>query len=67
MSQGTGCADKARHRTRWVVTQRRANRSAFGGYRVQRSDYSQVYCPLCEVTWRTKAAYVDALRDADVY
>jgi hypothetical protein len=53
------------HRERWFVLQRHANASAFNGYRPQRSDYSLVGCGACGRRWRTKAAYVEALPDAD--
>lgn len=68
MSGGTVCqcpeskkplADRA-----WRVTARRCNYSAFNGYHWTPSDYSEVRCSACRVSWRTKAAYVDKLPDA---
>lgn len=63
MSQGISCKVKE-HKAKWVVTQRLCNHSAFNGYHQTPSDYSQVLCPLCPQTWRTKAAYVSKLPDA---
>jgi hypothetical protein len=65
MSSGNPCKDRRAHRPHWVVTQRRHNQSAFNGYRVTPSDYSEVRCtaPGCLGVWRTKAAFVDALPD----
>ena len=47
----------------WVVTMRNCNQSAFNGYRVVYSDYSEVRCLRCHGVWRTKAAYVAKLKD----
>lgn len=57
------CKD-ASHKQFWLVTARKCNYSAFNGYRWTPSDYSQVMCPNCNVSWRTKAGYVDALPNA---
>jgi hypothetical protein len=61
------CRDKT-HRPAWSVRVRRANYSAFNGYRRTPSAYSLVHCPKClpplGSLWRTRAAYVDALPDA---
>jgi hypothetical protein len=48
------------------VIVRRANYSAFNGYRYTPSDYSAVRCFVegCGARWRTKAGYVDLLPDA---
>lgn len=54
------CTDKG-HRKSWRVDVRRANFSAFNGYRRTWSPYSQVRCGDCGAVWRTKAAYVDEL------
>ena len=66
MSHGTPCrcteTDKKKN---WVVWQRNCNYSAFNGYKRQYSDYSRVYCEKCQMTWRTKAAYVSQLPDAN--
>lgn len=48
---------------KWVVRDRHCNHSAFNGYRYTPSDYSSVVCYGCGATWRTKAAYVDSLRN----
>jgi len=48
----------------WVVTMRRCNMSAFNGYQVNRSDYSEVTCRLHHARWRTKANYVEDLPDS---
>jgi hypothetical protein len=53
------------HRASWVVVARKHNRSAFNGYHYTRSDYSGVRCTRCDRYWRTKAAYVDELPDAE--
>ena len=52
------------HRASWVVVMRRANRSAFNGYHWTPSDYSALRCLACGRFWRTKAEYVDTVRDA---
>lgn len=62
MSAGVACKIRA-HRTVWVVLQRLSNRSAFNGYRVTPSAYSEVYCAPCRTRWRTTAAYVADLPD----
>ncbi len=53
------------HREHWVVIQRNCNFSAFSGYHETPSDYSAVQCQMtgCFRIWRTKAAYVETLRD----
>ena len=56
---------KCGNRDEWRVTARRCNYSAFNGYRWTPSDYSEVKCFRCVRRWRTKAAYVDRLADAD--
>jgi len=52
------------HRSAWVVTQRKGNRSAFNGYRWTPSAYSEVRCTVGGSVWRSRAAYVDDLPDA---
>jgi hypothetical protein len=64
MSQGTACKDSS-HRADWFVDGRKCNYSAFNGGHHTPSDYSQVWCPNCYTTWRTKAGYVDTLPDRD--
>jgi hypothetical protein len=45
---------------------RNFTRSAFNGYRTQWSASSDVYCAVCGSYWRSKAAWVDELPDADL-
>jgi hypothetical protein len=67
MSGGEACKcgerKKPLHERRWRVLQRKYAYSAFNGYRYTPSDYSCVHCRECGRKWRTKAAYVDDLRD----
>ena len=49
--------------TELVVRQRNCNHSAFSGYHWTPSDYSTVVCLKCHYPWRSKARYVDYLRD----
>lgn len=51
---------RSRH---WRITQRYCNHSAFNGYHRTSSDYSAIVCAECNAHWRTKAAYVGALKD----
>lgn len=60
MSGGRACPQRT-HRGSWRVAVRKANYSAFSGYRRTPSDYSEVACLACRSRWRTKAAYVNAL------
>ena len=53
------------HRDAWVVVQREGNASAFNGYHWTLSDYSGLRCRTCNRWWRTKAAYVRDLPDAE--
>lgn len=62
MSMGTACKCQPRN---LVVVQRKGNASAFNGYRWTPSAYSFIRCVSCGQGWRTKAAYVDALPDAE--
>lgn len=48
------------HRASWRVHMRRANMSAFNGYRWTPSRYSGMTCLACLRYWRTCAGYVDA-------
>ena len=48
----------------WVVGQRKCNHSAFSGYHYTPSEWSEVWCLSCGTHGRTKASYVDELRDA---
>lgn len=54
---------RGEHRRAWRVTVLRGNHSAFNGYHFTPSAYSEVKCLTCGRIWRTKAAYVDTLRD----
>jgi len=54
------CKDKQN----WVVTMRNCNQSAFNGYKVTPSDYSEIWCALHGHFWRSKAKYVDTVPDA---
>lgn len=63
MSSGIACRNKG-HRSAWRVVVRRANYSAFNGSRRTPSAYSQLHCRECGAVWRTRAAYVDAIPDA---
>lgn len=47
-----------------VVTMRNHNRSAFNGYRVTPSRYSELLCLACGRSWRSRAKFVARLRDA---
>lgn len=47
----------------WVVWDRNCHHSAFNGYQRTPSDYSLVYCKACGALGRTKAKFVDQLRD----
>lgn len=51
------------HRAPWRVVIRRANTSAFNGYRWTPSRYSGLTCLACLRYWRTCAAYVDGTPD----
>jgi len=48
----------------WVVIERERNYSIFHCGHYQASDYSLVRCLECGKFWRTKAKYVDTLKDA---
>lgn len=68
MSVSFGCKCDERRKPaadrRWVVMQRRCNHSKFNGSRWTSSDYSEIVCLSCFACGRTKAGYVDELRDA---
>lgn len=53
----------------WRVCQRNCHHSAFSGYHLTSSVYSEVVCLNCNARGRTKAAYVDFLptHDKDEY
>ena len=60
MSMGQACRVRA-HRAVWIVTHLHHNHSAFRGYWMTASDYSEVRCPSCPAFWRTRAKYVSGL------
>ncbi len=66
VSFGCKCEErkKPEDERNWVVYQRNCQHSAFNGYRWEYSDYSEVRCLTCRAIGRTKARYVDYLRDA---
>ena len=70
MSVSFGCKCPERRKPaasrRWVVLQRCCNHSAFNGYRWTPSDYSCIYCLTCHAIGRTKARYVEFLRDGSI-
>lgn len=67
MSQGTAChVREHREQGRWVVLQRHCNRSAFNGWRETWSHYSEIRCLECGAIWRTRAPYVELLKDATI-
>ena len=49
------------HRALWVVTLRHV----FASRKTLASAYSRVRCDACDRTWRTRAAYVEKLPDAE--
>lgn len=63
------CPGSRKERMRnWVVTSYKARCSAFDGYRMCYSDYSQVFCggpgehgTGCLGLWRTRSSYADNL------
>ncbi len=61
MSGGPVCSCPLRHK---VVVTRCGNYSAFNGYRFTPSDYSCIRCLRCGIFFRTKARYVEQLRNA---
>jgi hypothetical protein len=63
MSGGYSCSCKVKDHKNWVVLKRHYRQSAFDGYRVVYSDFSTVLCLACGSCWRTKAGYVDSLKD----
>jgi len=59
------CAERRKpiEQRRWVVIARKCNHSAFNGYHCTSSRYSEVYCIGCGAIGRTKAAFVNKLKD----
>lgn len=50
----------------WVVVARKCNHSAFNGWRWTPSDWSEIWCRGCHAVGRTKAKYVDSLKDGEI-
>lgn len=46
----------------WFIMQYRCNHSSFNGGRRTPSDYSEICCHMCRCVWRTKASFVEILR-----
>lgn len=67
MSVSFGCHCEERKKPveerNWVVRMRNYQCSAFDGYVVKYSDYSEVWCQSCNACGRTKAAFVAELED----
>jgi len=65
VSFGCRCGERKKpvEKRNWCVTQRYCNHSAFHGGRYTPSDYSEVYCRVCGAIGRTRAKYVDQLKD----
>jgi len=67
MSIGFGCHCEERKKPveqrNWWVMKRNCRRSAFDGYHIRSSEYSTVICLTCNGCGRTKAAFVDKLKD----
>ncbi|MFA5323306.1 MAG: hypothetical protein WC373_11600 [Smithella sp.] len=47
----------------WKVFARNSNHSAFNGRKWTPSNYSAVRCLSCQAIWRTKAKYVNHLKN----
>lgn len=47
----------------WVVMQYKCNYSAFNGYQYTPSEYSEIQCRVCGSKWRTKANFVEQIKD----
>lgn len=62
MSGGSVCY-RAEHKPTWRVVVRKANYSTFNGGHRTPSAYSSVCCLTCNRRWRTKAAYVNTLKN----
>jgi hypothetical protein len=56
-----GCKCDRKH---WRVCTRHGNRSAFNGYHLTWSAWSQLRCLFCGHFWRSKAKYVASIPDA---
>ncbi|WP_321367643.1 hypothetical protein [uncultured Desulfuromusa sp.] len=64
-SFGCHCEERKKpvHERNWVVLVRHCHYSAFSGYHKTPSDWSTVLCKSCRAVGRTKAKYVDQLKD----
>lgn len=62
---GCHCLERAKPvaERNWIVTQRHVSYSAFNGYHAKYSDWSTVRCLSCGGHGRTKAKFVDKVRD----
>lgn len=69
MSQSFNCHCPERQKPlaerRWVVTKYKYRTSAFDGYQIRISDFSEVLCKSCGCIGRTKAAFVKELKQAE--
>jgi len=67
VSFSCNCAERKKPVTErnWIVVNRECNYSAFSGYRWTPSRYSLVHCRECRALGRTKAKYVDQLKDGN--
>lgn len=65
MSKSFGCSCKKKNRINYGVLERNCNYSAFESpkYAKHYSEYSQVVCIKCKQMGRTKAKYVETLKD----
>ncbi len=63
MSGGQACRCDRGDRDVQVVTRRKSRCSAFDGYHVKPSAYSEVFCTVCHAIWRTKAKYIENMAD----
>ena len=65
MSVSFGCKCEKKDKNNWRVLHRKCNYSAFESPKYGRhpSDYSTVFCLRCNALGRTKANYVDGLKD----
>ena len=68
MSVSFGCKCGKKEKRNWVVVHRNHNHSYFETPQgaAHYSDYSTVYCKKCTALGRTKARYVDELKDGEI-
>lgn len=57
------CTCEPQDRSRWRVTCRQGNHSAFNGYRFAPSRYSGFRCLGCLAAWRSRAGYASEIAD----